>query len=218
MAKLLSLEQAARMIPDGASVMVGGFMGCGSPHRLIDAIVTKGVRGLTVYCNDAGWPGHGVARLITAGLVKTLNATHVGLNPEVAALMASGGLEVRLIPQGTMAEQIRAGGNGTGGVLTPTGIGTMAAEGRQVVDVDGKRFLLEKPIRADFAIISGYQVDHTGNIWYKGSTRNFNPLMATAADTVIVEADTLVEDGCIEPENVVTPGIFIDYIVKGGAW
>ncbi|HPU95939.1 MAG: Acetate CoA-transferase subunit alpha [Firmicutes bacterium ADurb.Bin153] len=217
MAKLVSLEQAAGMIPDGASVMVGGFMGCGSPHRLIDAIVAKGTKGLTVYCNDAGSPGYGVAKLISAGLVKALNATHVGLNPEVAAKMASGELEVRLIPQGTMAEQIRAGGNGTGGVLTPTGMGTMAAEGRQVIELDGRRFLLERPMRADFALISGYRVDRSGNIWYKGSARNFNPLMATAADKVIVEADTLVEDGSIAPEDVVTPGIFIDFIVKGGA-
>ena len=131
--------------------------------------------------------------------------------------MASGELEVRLIPQGTMAEQIRAGGNGTGGVLTPTGMGTMAAEGRQVIELDGRRFLLERPMRADFALISGYRVDRSGNIWYKGSARNFNPLMATAADKVIVEADTLVEDGSIAPEDVVTPGIFIDFIVKGGA-
>lgn len=216
MIKLISMERAASLIPAGASIMVGGFMGCGSPHLLLDAIIKKGSRNLTVYCNDAGWPGYGVAKLITAGLADTLNATHVGLNPEVAAKMASGELKVRLIPQGTMAEQIRAGGNGTGGVLTPTGLGTIAAEGRQVIEVDGRHYLLEKPIRADFALISGYKVDRSGNIWYKGSSRNFNPLMATAADTVIVEADNLVEDGDIVPEDVVTPGIFVDYIVKGG--
>lgn len=216
MPKLISMNQAASMIKTGSTVMIGGFMGCGSPHLLIDAIVRQGSAELVVYCNDACWPGYGVAKLVSAGLIATLNATHVGLNPEVASKMAAGEIKVHLIPQGTMAEQIRSGGNGTGGILTPTGIGTMAAQDKHVIEVDGRKYLLEKPIRADIALISGYKVDYSGNIWYKGSARNFNPLMATAADMVIVEADTLVNDGEITPEDVVTPGIFVDYIVKGG--
>lgn len=216
MAKLVSVEEAAGMIKDGNSVMIGGFMGCGNPHKIIDALVKKGTRNLTVLCNDGAWPEFGVAKLITGGQVRKLIATHVGLNPEVGKKMNTGELQVELIPQGTFTERIRCGGNGMGGFLTQTGFGTIIADGKQVLSIDGKNYLLELPLKADVALICGNKIDRKGNVWYKGTTRNFNVVMATAADIVIAEADNVVELGEIEPENVVTQGIFVDYIVDGG--
>lgn len=216
MKQVVDPTEAAELIGDGASVMIGGFMGCGNAHKTIDALVAKGVKDLTVYCNDASRPGYGVAKLVEGRQIRKLVATHVGLNPEVSRQMNEGSIEVELIPQGTFVERIRCGGAGLGGVLTPTGFGTLVAEGKDVIDVDGKHYLLEKPLRADFALISGFRVDWNGNIWYKGTTRNFNVVMATAADTVIVEADHLVQIGDIPPEDVVTPGVYVDYIVDGG--
>jgi acetate CoA/acetoacetate CoA-transferase alpha subunit len=212
MAKIITVDEAAEQIKDGMSVMIGGFMGCGNPHAVVDALVRRGSKDLTVICNDGAWPGFGVAKLISNGQVKKLIATHVGLNKEVGQKMNSGEMEVELIPQGTFAERIRCGGNGTGGFLTPTGIGTIIAEGKQVINVKGRDYLLELPLKADAALIVGYKVDRNGNIWYKGTTRTFNVVMATAADLVIVEAEHIVELGDIEPENVVTQGIFVDYI------
>ncbi len=212
MAKIVSIDDAAEQIKDGMSVMVGGFMGCGSPLAVISALARHGAKDLTIICNDAAWPGFGVAKLITNGQVKKLIATHVGLNKEVGQKMHAGELEVELIPQGTFAERIRCGGNGMGGFLTPTGCGTMVAEGKQIINSNGRDYLLELPMRADAALIVGYKVDRNGNVWYKGNTRTFNVVMATAADLVIVEADNVVEVGEIEPENVVTQSIFIDYI------
>lgn len=223
MAKFITAEQAVKLIPDGASVMIGGFMGCGSPHKLIDALAKAGTKNLTVLSNDAamsngpdGGELYAHAKLVHNRQIKKLIATHVGLNPEVAAQVNEGTLELQLIPQGSMAEMIRAGGAGLGGVLTPTGFGTIIAEGKQVIEIDGREYLLEKPLRADFAIISGYKVDKAGNVWYKGTTRSFSLPMATAADIVIVEANNVVEIGEIEPENVMTSKIFIDYIIDGG--
>ncbi len=216
MGKLVSADEAISRIDDGMTVMVGGFMGCGNAHHLIDVLVRAGTRDLTLICNDAAMPGYGVAKLLTAKRLRRLVATHVGLNPEVAAAMDAGDLELELIPQGTLAERIRAGGAGLGGVLTPTGIGTLVAEGKKVVEVAGRPYLLEQPLRADVALISGHKVDPNGNVWYRGATRTFNPVMATAADVVVVEADTLVDLGDIPPEDVVTPGVLVDYIVKGG--
>jgi len=222
MAKIISPAEAARLIPDGASIMVGGFMGCGSPHRVIAELAALGTKNLTVICNDGGKPDspidgglYGIAKLIHNKQIKKLIATHVGLNPEVAQQMNSGEMEVVLIPQGSLTEMIRAGGAGLGGILTPTGLSTIVEDSdhvHSVVEIDGKKFLLERPIRADFAIISGHTVDKNGNVWYKGTTRNFNQVMATAADVVIAEADNLVEPGAIEPENVVTPWILVDYV------
>ena len=227
MSKIITFEEAVALIPDGASLMVGGFMGCGTPHKLIDALSKSGKSGFTVMCNDASMPGgplgedyYGLAKLVHNKQIKKLIATHVGLNPEVAQQSNAGELELILIPQGSFAEMIRAGGAGLGGVLTPTGVDTIVegydhVHGR--IEIDGKTYLIEKPLRADFALISGYYIDKVGNIWYKGTTRNFNVAMATAAETVIAEADNLVEVGRIEPENIVTSGVYVTYIVDGGA-
>jgi len=226
MAKIVTVQEAVDLIPEGASIMFGGFMGCGNAHKIIDALAKSGKGGFTMICNDASMPGgplgeeyYGVAKLIHNKQVRKLITTHVGLNPEVAEQSNAGELELVLIPQGSLAEMIRAGGAGLGGIITPTGVGTIVEDSNHVhckIEIDGRQYLIEKPIRADVAIISGYQVDRGGNIWYKGTTRNFNMCMATAADLVIVEADHLVECGDIVPENVVTSGVFVDYIVDGG--
>lgn len=226
MPEFISAGQAAERIPEGATVMVGGFMGCGTPHRIMEALSKLGTKNLTIICNDASMPNgpdgsdyYGVAKLIHNRQVKKLIATHVGLNPEVAQQMNEGVLELVLVPQGSMAEMIHAGGAGLGGVLTPTGVGTVVEELEHVhsiVEVDGVKYLLERPLKADVALVSGYRIDKMGNIWYKGTTRNFNVVMATAAKLVIAEADHLVEVGEIEPENIVTSGAFIDCIVDGG--
>lgn len=226
MAKIVTVQQAVELIPEGASIMFGGFMGCGNAHKTIDALSKSGKGGFTMICNDASMPGgplgeeyYGVAKLIHNKQVKRLIATHVGLNPEVAAQQNAGELELTLIPQGSLAEMIRAGGAGLGGIITPTGFGTIVENDWHVhsrIEIDGREYLVEKPITADVAILSGYTVDKAGNIWYKGTTRNFNMVMATAAKLVIVEADNLVDTGAIEPENVVTSGVFVDYIVDGG--
>jgi len=213
-AQQISAAVAADLIKDGMSVMVGGFMTCGTPEDIVDAIVKKGVKDLTVICNDAGYPDKGVGKLISNGQVKTVIASHVGLNPECGRLYGLGEVELELVPQGTLAERIRCAGAGLGGFLTPTGVGTTVGEGKEVIKVDGVEFLLEKPLKADMAILSGNLVDTVGNIKYRGATRNFNPIMATAASTVIVQADHVVEAGSIGPENVETPGIFVDYIVE----
>jgi len=213
---IVSAQEAAVHIKDGMTLMIGGFMACGTPEALMDALVRNGTSNLTVIANDAGLENVGIGKLVSAGLLKKLIASHIGLNPLVGKLMNEGKLEVILTPQGTLAEQVRAGGAGLGGVLTPTGLGTSVQDGKEVITVDGKEFLLEKPLRADVALLLGSIVDKDGNIFYKGTTQNFNPLMATAADIVVVEAEKIVETGEIGPEAVMTPGIFIDYIVEGG--
>ena len=228
MPKFVSIEEAVKLIPDGATVMFGGFMGCGNAHKFIDALSKSGVKDLTMISNDGSMPGgpmgedyYGVAKLIHNKQIKKLIATHVGLNPEVAQQsMQDGTLEVILVPQGSLAEMIRAGGAGLGGVLTPTGVGTIVEDNKDfalgVQEIGGKKYLLMRPVHADVALINGYKVDKAGNVWYKGTTRNFNLPMATAADLVIVEADQVVETGAIEPENVHTYGVFVDYVVDGG--
>jgi acetate CoA/acetoacetate CoA-transferase alpha subunit len=217
--KLTTAIDAVAPIEDGSTIMVGGFMACGTPEILIDALVEKNVKNLTIICNDAGVPGRGVGKLVSNGQVKTLIASHVGLNPEVAQRMNTeveeDKLECILVPQGTLAEQIRAGGAGLGGFLTPTGVGTIVAEGKQVINIDGRDYLLERPLRADFALIRGTVTDKFGNTTYNGTTRTFNPMMAAAADYVIVGTCQVVEVGEIDPNNVVTSGIFVDAIVGG---
>ena len=217
--KIMTAQEAVAGIQEGASIMVGGFMACGTPEILIDALVERGVKNLTIICNDAGVPGRGVGKLLSNGQIKTLIASHVGLNPEVAQRMntdvAEDKLECILVPQGTLAERIRAGGAGLGGFLTPTGVGTIVAEDKQVINIDGKDYLLEKPLKADFALIRGSVTDKFGNTTYNGTTRTFNPMMATAAEYVIVGACEIVETGEIDPNNVVTSGIFVDAIVGG---
>lgn len=213
--KQITAEQAAAYVKDEMTVMVGGFMSNGTPQILMDALVKKGVKNLTIIANDTGTPNDGIGKLIAAGAVKKLIASHIDLNRQTGQLMNDGVIEVCLVPQGTLAEQIRAAGAGLGGVLTPTGLGTAVAEDKETVIVDGKTFLLEKPLRADVALLRGSIIDEDGNIFYKGTTRNFNPLMATAADIVIAAAEEIVPAGEIQGESVVTPGIFIDYIVGG---
>lgn len=213
--KVISLNQAVDMIQDGMTIMVGGFLGCKNPYKIVDAIVEKGVKDITLIANDSSFPEIGIGKLIVNKQVKKLIASHVGTNKETGNQMNSGEMEVELVPQGTLAERIRAAGAGLGGVLTPTGLGTIVAQGKPIIEVDGKEYLLEKPLKADIALIVGAVVDKKGNVVYSKATRNFNPLMATAADIVIVEADKIVEAGEINPDHVMTPGIFVDYIVGG---
>jgi acetate CoA/acetoacetate CoA-transferase alpha subunit len=212
MKKRLDLEHFSSLMKDGMIVMVGGFMTTGTSGILIDALVKTGVKDLTVICNDAGFPNKGVGKLITSRQVKTLITSHIGLNPEAGAGMTSGWLDVRLVPQGTLAEQIRAGGSGLGGVLTKTGLGTMVEENKTIIKIDGEDFLLEKPLKADIAILRGSIVDKFGNIFYKATTRNFNPLMAMAANTVFVGYEELVDE--LDPNQVMTPHVLVDYVVK----
>ena len=213
MSKIISIEQAIDLIPDGATVMINGFMAVKTPETLIDGLVERGVGNLTIISNDASVPGLGVGKLLTAGLIKKMVASHIGLNPETATRMHDGSLEVELIPQGTLAERIRCGGAGLGGVLTPTGLGTSVEEGKQKIVVDGQEYLLEEPLRAQVALIRGSVVDTMGNVYYRGTTKNFSLVMAMAADTVIVEAETLVEPGELDPDLVMTPCLFVDHIV-----
>lgn len=216
MNKIVTIDEAISKIEDGMTIMVGGFLGCGSPHRLIDALVEKGVKNLTLICNDSGFPEIGVGKLVVNKQVRKLIASHIGTNRETGNQMNAGVMEVVLVPQGTLAEQVRAGGAGLGGILTPTGVGTVVEEGKEKIVIDGKPYLLELPLKADVALIAGAKVDKFGNIVYRGATRNFNNLMATAAETVIVEAGKIVEIGDLDPNDVITSGIFIDYIVDGG--
>lgn len=215
MNKLISVEQAVSMINDGMTIMIGGFLGCKNPFKIIDAMVEKGVKDITLIANDTSFPDIGIGKLIVNKQVKKLIASHVGTNKETGNQMNAGELDVELVPQGTLAERIRAAGAGLGGILTPTGLGTVVAEGKTIIEVDGKEYLLEKPLRADIALIVGAKVDKKGNVRYRKATRNFNPLMATAADLVIVEADEVVEVGEIDQDDVMTPGLFVDYIVGG---
>lgn len=203
-----------RVLP-GSTVMIGGFMAVGTPEIFMDALVAKGVGDLTVIANDTGVPERGIIKLIEAGLVQKVIVSHIGRTPLTGQLMCSGEMAVELVPQGTLIERIRAGGAGLGGVLTQTGLGTDVAAGKEIVTVDGQDYLLEKPLRADLALLRGSVVDTAGNTFYQGTTRNFNPLMAMAADTVIMAAEEIVAEGDIVGENIVTPGIFVDLIVGG---
>jgi len=193
------------MIPDGARLMVGGFMGVGTPERLVDEVVRQRKGNLTVIANDTAKPGTGIGKLISAKLVRTAIVSHIGLNPDTQQQMHAGELEVELVPQGTLIERIRAGGYGLGGVLTPTGVGTVVEEGKRKIDVDGEDFLLETPLRGDFALVHAFLADYLGNLSYALTARNFNPLIAMAAATVIVGAENIVPVGLIAPDHVVTP-------------
>jgi acetate CoA/acetoacetate CoA-transferase alpha subunit len=212
--KATSCTKAVEMIPDGATLMIGGFMGVGSPHRTIDELVRQGKKDLTIIANDTGRPTYGIGKLIVAKLVKKVIASHIGTNPETQRQIIAGELEGVLTPQGTLAEQIRSGGFGLGGVLTSTGIGTTVAEGKQVIEINGKQFLLELPLRADFALLAAHRSDYRGNLEYALTARNFNAVMAMAADHVIVEPDHIVPVGVISPDNVITPFCCVDYIIE----
>lgn len=215
MSKLKTIAEACEYVQDGATVMIGGFLAVGTPENLIDALVAKKVTGLTVIANDSGWPDRGIGKLVVNKQVKKLVASHVGTNPETGRQMNTGEMEVVLTPQGTLAEQIRAGGAGLGGVLTPTGLGTVVANGKQAITVDGREFLIELPLKADVALIKAKKADKFGNLVFHRSARNFNPLIALAAEYVIAEAEEIVETGEIDPDEVMTPGILVDMVVKG---
>lgn len=212
--KVISVQEAVSKLQDGMTILIGGFMSTGTPETLINAMVAQGLQNLTIISNDSGHSGTGIAKLVKTRQVKKMITSHIGLNPETGRQMMAGELEVELIPQGTLVERIRAAGGGLGGFLTPTGLGTSVAEGKQILTIDGKSYLLEFPIRADAALIRGSVMDTSGNMLYYGSTRNFNPIMATAAPLVIAEAETIVPMGELDPNHVVTPGLFVDYIVK----
>lgn len=212
--KLISLEEAASMVKDGMTVMIGGFLGVGNPTSIIDKIVESGVKDLTIICNDTAFPDKGIGLLVVNKQVKKIITSHIGTNPSTIEQFNNKEIEIEFCPQGTLAERIRSAGAGLGGFLTPTGIGTVVQEGKQIINVDGVDYILEKPLFADIAIICASVSDTIGNLAYKGSTQNFNPIMATAAKTVIAEAEEIVEVGQIEPENVRTQSIFVKYIVK----
>ena len=214
MKRAIKPAEAAAMIPDGATVLIGGFMGVGSPHRLIDALVEAGPRNLTLIANDCARPGHGIGKLVTAGCLSRVICSHIGLNPECQARMIAGEIAVELVPQGTLVERIRAGGVGLGGVLTATGLGTSVEEGKQTVEIDGQRFLIETPLRADFALIGARQADYLGNLEYFLTAHNFNPIMALAADVVIAEPQHIVPVGVIPPDAVKTPGVLVDHLLE----
>lgn len=216
MEKIVSYEKAIANIKDNMTLMIGGFLGVGSPHGLIDAIVEKGVKDLTIIANDTAFPEIAIGKLIVNKQVKKVITSHIGTNKETGRQMSQSEIEVVLVPQGTLAEQIRSGGAGLGGFLTPTGVGTIVEEGKEKITINGKHYLLELPLKADIALIGGSIVDKKGNIFYNKTTRNFNPLMAMSADTVIVEAEKVVEIGEIDPHLVMTPGEVVDYIVEGG--
>jgi len=211
--KSIALQGAVAMIPDGASLMIGGFMAVGTSERLVDELVRQGKRNLTVIANDTAMPGSGIGKLISAGLISRVIASHIGLNPETQQQMIAGKITVDLVPQGTLIERIRAGGFGLGGILTSTGVGTVVEEGKRRIEVDGKDYLLETALRADFALIHAFLADYLGNLSYALTARNFNPVVAMAADTVIVTADHIVPVGVIAPDHVVTPAPIVDYLI-----
>ena len=209
-----TLEEAVARIPNGASLMVGGFMGVGTPERIVDELLRQGKRELTVIANDTALPGVGIGKLVSANAVRKAIASHIGLNPETQKKMLAGEMEVDLVPQGPLIERIRAAGYGLGGVLTPTGVGTVVEEGKRKLEIDGREYLLELPLRADFALVQAFLCDYLGNLTYALTARNFNPVIAMAATTVIVDAEHIVPVGMISPDNVMTPAPVVDYLVQ----
>jgi acetate CoA/acetoacetate CoA-transferase alpha subunit len=218
MNKIISMEEILSFLTDGMTIMAGGFMGVGTPQELVSAMLDANVKDITLIANDTAFMETGVGPLIVKGRVKKVIASHIGTNPETGKQMISGELEVELVPQGTLAERVRCGGSGLGGVLTPTGVGTVVEEGKEKITVDGRVYLLEKPLRAEVALLKAYKADKAGNLVYHRSARNFNPIMALAADLVIVQVEKIVEIGEIDPDDVMTPGILVDKIfVQGGS-
>jgi len=211
--RTVSAKDAIAMIPEGATLMIGGFMGVGTPEQIIDELVRQQKRNLIIIANDTAVPGRGIGKLIDAGLVTKTIASHIGLNPVTQKQMIEKKMEVDLVPQGTLIERIRAGGCGLGGVLTPTGVGTVVEEGKQKIEVDGKSYLLETALHADFALINAFLADYSGNLSYALTSRNFNPIIAMAADTTIVAAEHIVPVGLIAPDHVVTPAPLVDYLI-----
>lgn len=213
MAQIISSAEAAKIVKNEATVMIGGFLACGTPETLVDELVKNKVAKLTVIGNDTGFVDRGIGKLIVNRQCEKVIVSHIGTNKETGNQMNAGELKVELVPQGSLAEKIRAGGFGLGGILTPTGVGTPVEEGKQKITVDGRVYLLETPLKADVALIKAWKADKAGNLVYRRSAQNFNPLMAAAAEVVIVEAEQIVEAGEIDPDEVMTPGAFIDYLV-----
>ncbi len=211
--KTIPISEVIGMIPDGACLMVGGFMGCGTPEPLMDELVRQRKHDLTVIANDTAMPGVGIGKLVRAGLLRKLIASHIGLNKETQERMIAGDLDVELVPQGTLIERIRAGGAGLGGVLTPTGVGTVVEEGKQKMSIGGRDYLLETALHADFALVHAFVSDYLGNLTYVLTARNFNPVIATAATTVIVTAEHIVPVGALGPDQIITPAPLVDYVI-----
>jgi len=211
---IITPAEAVSKIKNGMTLMIGGFMAAGSPHKILKALAESDVQDLTIVCNDTAFPDKGIGLLIAAKKVKKVIVSHIGTNPMTIEQFNNKEIEVVFVPQGTLAEQIRCAGSGLGGVLTPTGLGTVVAEGKQVINLDGKEYLLEKALHGDIALIGASIGDTVGNLHYKGTTQNFNPIMATACDVVIAEVEELVSAGSIPMENVHTQGIFVDYLLK----
>jgi acetate CoA/acetoacetate CoA-transferase alpha subunit len=214
--KIISMEEVSSIFKDGMTIMAGGFMGVGTPQELVSAMLEANVKDITLIANDTAFIETGVGPLIVNRRVKKVIASHIGTNPETGRQMIAGELEVELVPQGTLAERVRAGGSGLGGVLTPTGVGTVVEEGKEKITVDGRDYLLEKPLRAEVALLKAYKADKAGNLIYHRSARNFNPIMALAADLVVVQVEKVVEIGEIDPDEVMTPGIVVDKIFVQG--
>ena len=212
---LADAEAAVALIPDGASILMGGFGLCGIPENLIQALRVKGTKDLTIISNNAGIDNFGIGLLLRARQVRKMISTYVGENKEFERQFLSGEIEVELVPQGTFAERIRAGGAGIGGFFTPTGYGTVIADGKETRVIDGKAYVLESPIRADFAFVKAWKGDRLGNLVYHRTARNFNPVMATAATVTVAEVEQLVEPGAIDPDAIVTPGIFVRHLLQG---
>lgn len=212
--KLITTEKIRGFLKDGMTIMFGGFLGCGTPTKIVDIILKSGIKDITLIGNDTAFVDAGVGPLITNNQVKKVITSHIGTNRETGQKMIAGEMEVELVPQGTLAERIRSGGAGLGGVLTPTGVGTIVADGKEVLTINGREYLLEMPLRADLAIILAHKADRSGNLVYQYAARNFNPLIATAADTVIAQVDELVDVGEIDPDAVMTPAALVDFIIS----
>lgn len=211
--KIVSFDEVINFIKPESTLMVGGFLGVGTPEGIIDKIIEHGINNLTIIANDTAFEDRGIGKLIKNKLCKKVIVSHIGTNPETQRQMIAGELEVELVPQGTLAERVRAGGAGLGGILTPTGVGTVVENGKQVIEIDGKKYLLELPLRADVALIKAKKCDYYGNLVYNLTATNFNPLIALAADLVIVEAEEIVPVGVLAPDEIKTPGVLVDYVV-----
>jgi 3-oxoacid CoA-transferase subunit A len=215
MARIVTAAEAVAAIPEGASILMGGFGLCGIPENLIKALAAAGTRNLTVMSNNAGVDDYGIGLLLANKQVRRMVGTYVGENAVLERMILDKDIDIELVPQGTFAERIRAAGAGIPAFYTPTGVGTLVAEGKETRDFGGREFVLERALHADFAFIKAYQADAAGNLVYRATTRNFNPMMATAGRVTIAEVEEIVERGRIDPENVVTPGIFVDQLVRG---
>ncbi len=216
MAKIISAQEAIQMIKPGDRLLISGFLAVGAPEYLIDTLVAANTKDLHLVCIASDWENRGIGKLVVNHQVSSAQVSHMGTNKEIQAQFNSGEVRVELVPQGTLMERVRAAGAGLGGILTPTGLGTVVQEGKDIIAVDGKQFILEKAISGDFALIKAWKADKMGNLVYRKTARNSNPIMALAGRITIVEAEEIVETGELDPESIVTPGVFVNYIVKKG--